>query len=120
MVRIALRPPRLCVGVLSTAAPASPVAPEVDVEVLEEEADETAERLDLPWRVILFNDDIHTFDEVILQLVKAIGCPTHRALRLAMEAHFKGKAKVYEGTFEDCFRVQGVLREIQLVTEIEG
>ncbi len=96
----------------------APASPEVDVAV--EEVDETEERLDVPWRVILFNDDIHTFDEVILQLIKAIGCPTHRALRLAMEAHFKGKTKVYEGAFEDCFRVQGVLREIQLVTEIEG
>ena len=31
-----------------------------------------------------------------------------------------GKDCVYQGDFFDCFRVQGVLREIQLVTEIEG
>ncbi len=97
---------------------AAPAAPEVDVAVLEEE--ETDERLDEPWRVILYNDDVHSFEEVILQLVKATGCTIERAEDLALQAHFNGKTAVYEGAFEACFRVQGVLREIQLVTEIEG
>lgn len=92
---------------------ASP-APEVDVDVLEEES------VDFPWRVILFNDAIHTFDEVIVQLIKATGCTTAKAEKIAWTVHTEGKATAYEGSFEDCFRVQGVLREIQLVTEIEG
>ena len=91
-------------------------APEVDVLVEEE----TEARLDTPWKVILFNDEIHSFEEVILQLVKATGCTTADAERIAWTAHVEGKAVAYEGAFEDCFRVQGVLREIQLVTEIEG
>lgn len=89
-----------------------------DVEVLV--AEETEERLETPWRVILYNDEVHTFDEVILQIVKATGCTTAHAEELAWRVHTEGKAMVYEGTFEECFRVQGVLREIQLVTEIEG
>ncbi len=101
----------------STGAPepdtANP-APEVDVDVLEEES------IDYPWRVILFNDEIHTFDEVIVQLIKATGCTTSKAEKIAWTVHVEGKATAYEGSFEDCFRVQGVLREIQLVTEIEG
>lgn len=97
---------------------AAPSAPETDVLVEEEEA--LDERLDEPWRVILYNDEIHTFDEVIFQLIKATGCTTERAEQLAWTVHTAGKANVYEGHFEECFRVQGVLREIQLVTEIEG
>ena len=89
-----------------------------ETEVIEEE--ETATRLDSPWRVILYNDEIHTFDEVIFQLIKATGCTVERAEALAWQVHTQGKANVFEGTFEECFRVQGVLREIQLVTEIEG
>lgn len=96
--------------------PAATESPDV-VEVIEEEVEE---RLNSPWRVILYNDEIHTFDEVIMQLIKATGCTSEQARAYAFEAHLKGKASVYEGTFEDCFRVQGVLREIQLVTEIEG
>lgn len=93
-------------------------APEVDVLVEEDVADET--RLDEPWRVVLYDDDIHTFDEVIIQLVKATGCTTARAERHAWTVHTEGKDCVYTGEFFECMRVQGVLREIQLVTEIEG
>jgi len=103
--------------------PSSPAEPEVepatpDVEVLEKEDDGTG--TDHPWKVILFNDEVHTFEEVIRQLVKATGCSKGRAEKLAWTVHTEGKANVYEGTFEDCFEVQAVLKEIQLVTEIRG
>lgn len=84
------------------------------------ELTETEERVQTPWRVILFNDEIHTFDEVIFQLIKAVGCSEEQASRHAWTVHTKGKDCVFEGEFDDCFRVQGVLREIQLVTQIEG
>ena len=99
-------------------APARPspsrpaAAPEVDTVV--------EERVQLPWRVLLFNDEIHTFDEVIGQLVKATGCTFEHAQGVAWTVHTEGKAVAYEGSFEACFRVQGVLREIGLVTQIEG
>ncbi len=100
---------------LASQQPAAPT-PEVEVAV----AEESEERLDTPWRVILYNDDIHSFDEVIHQLIKATGCTTQEAEAHAWTVHTEGKAAVFEGTFEECFRVQGVLKEIQLVTEIEG
>lgn len=101
----------------SAAAPETPSkSPETDVLVEEE----TEERTDSPWRVILYNDEVHTFDDVITQIIKATGCNTAKAEELAWKVHTNGKAAVYEGSFEECFRVQGVLREIQLVTEIEG
>ena len=82
--------------------------------------DDTEVAVDTPWRVILYDDDIHTFDEVIHQLVKATGCSVQRAEKHAWTVHTVGKDTVFEGEFFECFRVQGVLREIQLVTEIEG
>ena len=101
---------------------ASAPAAEPDVEVLvEEDIDEEAEeRFDEPWKVILYNDDIHSFEEVTLQIIKATGCSTADAVRIMLTAHLKGKALAYTGTFDECFRVNGVLREIQLITEIEG
>lgn len=98
------------------AAEPAPSAPETEVIVEEE----TEERLDNPWRVILYNDDIHSFDEVIYQIIKATGCSAQEAEAHAWTVHTEGKDTVFEGSFEECFRVQGVLREIQLVTEIEG
>jgi ATP-dependent Clp protease adapter protein ClpS len=104
----------------NAAAPAEPeVEPATpDVEVLEEEDDGTG--TDQPWTVILFNDEVHTFEEVIGQIVKATGCSRGKAETLTMKVHNEGKANVYEGTFEECFEVQAVLKEIQLVTEIRG
>jgi len=90
---------------------------EEEVEILDEDTtDHTTE----PWKVILYNDDIHSFDEVILQLIKALGCSSHKAEDIAFEAHTKGKAIAFSGAFDECFRVAGVLREIQLIVEIEG
>ncbi len=77
-------------------------------------------RITRPWKVILYNDDIHTFDEVILQVQKATGCSLLEATRITMEAHFKGKAVAFTGEFADCNRAAGILREIGLVVEIVG
>lgn len=77
-------------------------------------------KIDRPWKVILFNDDIHTFDEVILQVQKATGCTVLEATHITLEAHFKGKAVAYSGDFPECNKVAGVLREIGLVVEIQG
>lgn len=73
-----------------------------------------------PWKLILFNDDIHTFDEVINQLIKAIHCSMDKAEEITIRVHQEGKATVFEGTFEECFEKNGILLEIQLITEIEG
>ena len=73
-----------------------------------------------PWRVILFNDNIHSFDEVIIQVQKATGCPLLEATRITMEAHFNGKSVAYKGEFSACHRVAGILREIELIVEIQG
>lgn len=92
--------------------------PDVEVDVLEKEQEEEDE--ETPWRVILYDDDIHTFDEVIEQLMKALKCNKSHAEELTYKVHNEGKAEVFEGSFEDCFEVNGVLKEIQLITEIKG
>jgi ATP-dependent Clp protease adapter protein ClpS len=94
------------------------VSPYEDEDVLID--DDIGTRIGEPWKVILYNDDIHTFDEVILQLQKALKCSAQRAEQIAFEAHTKGKAIAFSGEFDECFRVAGVLREIQLIVEIEG
>ena len=72
-----------------------------------------------PAKVILFNDDIHSFDEVIGQIIKAIGCDTAMAESLTLEVHNNGKAMIFEGPMDDCLKVSHVLEEIALNTQIE-
>lgn len=72
-----------------------------------------------PATVVLYNDEVHTFDEVIEQIIKAIGCDQSKAEALTMEVHTTGKAAVYEGAMPECLKVSGTLEEIALHTQIE-
>ncbi len=88
-------------------------------KTLEVEDKDTISGEQTPARVILFNDSTHTFEEVIGQIIKAIGCDTKKAEQITMEVHTKGKALVYEGEMSECLRVNSVLEEISLHTQIE-
>lgn len=83
-------------------------------EIISEETSD----IDLSSRVLLFNDDWHTFDEVIAQLIIATQCAFEKARDLAFEVHVKGKAIVYNGSMKDCLKVSSVLEEIALHTQI--
>jgi ATP-dependent Clp protease adaptor protein ClpS len=72
----------------------------------------------LKSKVILYNDDWHSFDEVILQIIKAIGCSNAEASNKALETHVKGKSVIFDGEFKECLRVSSVLEEIALHTQI--
>ncbi len=91
------------------------------VTPIEQEETQVIDDLNLviPAHVILFNDDWHSFDEVILQLIKAIHCSFDQAEAFAWEVHNKGKAVVFEGELAECLRVSSVLEEIALHTQIE-
>src|SRR5829696_7406390 len=68
----------------------------------------------LPSKVILYNDEIHTFDEVISQLMRATGCSMETAEGMAFEVDSRGLACVFEGEMADCLQVSSILEEIAL------
>jgi ATP-dependent Clp protease adapter protein ClpS len=82
-------------------------------------AEETTEQLSDGFRVILYNDEHHSMDEVILQLQKATGCNMEKAIDIMLEAHTKGRAVCYKGGRDDCQKVCRVLREIRLQCEVD-
>jgi len=71
------------------------------------------------WRVVLFNDDDHTFDEVIFQIIKAVRCTRSTAEKHTWEVHTRGRSIVYAGEMPRCIQVSAVLEEIALKTEIQ-
>jgi ATP-dependent Clp protease adapter protein ClpS len=87
-------------------------------EVRAEEAASGTDTLDA-YRVVLFNDDVHTFDEVIFQIIKAVRCTRAKAEKHTWEVHNNGLSIVYSGTISECLRVSAVLEEIALKTEIQ-
>ena len=73
----------------------------------------------IPAKVILFNDETHSFDDVITQLLKAIKCTLDQAEAITWEVHSRGKACVFEGDMPECLKVSSILEEIDLGTQIE-
>ncbi len=71
------------------------------------------------YRVVLFNDEEHTFDEVINQIIKAIRCSRQKAEKHTWEVHTRGRSIVYAGSMFLCLKVSSVLEEIALKTEIQ-
>lgn len=67
---------------------------EVLTDVLE--AVETVDQMDL----IVFNDDINTFDHVIDTLIKVCKHTPEQAEQCTMLIHYKGKCAVKTGTFD--------------------
>ena len=94
------------------AAAGAGTAPEVEAEQGEEIA------LAPPWITILHNCDCHTFEDVVKQLIKAIGCSEDRAWELAWEVHNTGKAVVKVGPETECVRVGNILAAIGLVVTV--
>lgn len=84
------------------------------IEIIEDQDTD----ITLSSRVILYNDDWHSFDEVITQLIKAVNCTYEQARSFAFEVHVKGKAIVYSGSLKSCLKVTSILEEIALHTQI--
>jgi len=63
---------------------------------------------------ILHNCDCHTFEEVVRQLMKAIGCSEAEGWEIAWRIHNTGQAVVKVGGEDECVRAAGILAEIGL------
>lgn len=72
-----------------------------------------------PCNIILFNDEVHTGNEVVSQIMKATGYPFDKASEIMWEAHSNGRAIVFSGNRERCELVESILAEIKLSTQIE-
>ena len=63
--------------------------------------EEEATRLQSPWIVILYNDDWHPYDQVVLQVQKATGCSQEEAEWITYKAHTQGRAIAYKCSMEE-------------------
>jgi ATP-dependent Clp protease adapter protein ClpS len=70
--------------------------------------------------VVLYNDESHTFDEVTLQIMKAINCSEKEAFQITYMIDRSGSANVYIGEIGECIRVSSILQDIGLKTQIEA
>ncbi|GMU57060.1 MAG: ATP-dependent Clp protease adaptor protein ClpS [Candidatus Xenobia bacterium] len=84
-----------------------------------EEITESKAKPQRNWRVILYNDNVHKADDVVLWLQKATGCSLQCAEMVMLTAHTTGRAVCFEGEKEDCQKVARYLRGQGLQVEVD-
>ena len=71
------------------------------------------------YKIVLYNDDINTFDFVIDMLMKYCRHSFSQAEQCAMLTHYKGKSVVLKGEYKDMEPVASTLLDNGLSVEIE-
>lgn len=89
-------------------------APEVEVDVIEEIA---IEDLKL-YSLVVFNDDVNTFDYVINALMEYCGHSQEQAEQCTLIIHFKGKCSVKNGDFEELLPIRTAICDRGISAEI--
>ena len=62
------------------------------------------------WRALLYNDQEHSFAEVITLLVMATGFDLRRCAKITLEAHTAGRAEVVRTGEDEATRIAESLR----------
>ena len=71
------------------------------------------------YKLMLSNDDIHTFEYVIDSLVKACGHSHEQAEQCAYLIHLKGKCDVKRGSLKELTNILTALSKLELTATIE-
>ncbi|MEE1884232.1 ATP-dependent Clp protease adaptor ClpS [Pedobacter flavus] len=70
-------------------------------------------------RLILWNDDVNTFEHVIHCLVTYLDYSESQAEKIAWEVHTKGKCAVLEGSFTEMEIYRKILKQEGLTVSVE-
>lgn len=77
------------------------------------------EQLGKNHEIVLYNDDINTFDHVIDTLIKVCKHTSEQAEQCAILVHYKGRCTVKTGSFDELKPLCTQLLEAGLSAEIE-
>lgn len=92
-----------------------------DTEVQEQTLtlEEILAGLKVNHRLILWNDEINTFEHVIYCLVKYLDYSENQAEKIAWTVHTKGKCDILEGSFTELEVYRKILQQEGLGVTIE-
>lgn len=80
---------------------------------------ETKEEIKETNALILYNDPVNTFQEVIISLMTVLGWNPIQSEQVATIAHHNGKCKLKEGDYLDLVIIKYQFDELNLTTEVE-
>ncbi len=70
-------------------------------------------------RLILWNDDVNSFEHVIFCLIKYLDYNDSQAEKIAWEVHTKGKCAILEGSFTEVEVYRKILQQEGLTVSVE-
>lgn len=70
-------------------------------------------------RLILWNDEVNSFDHVIFCLIKYLDYNDAQAQKIAWEVHTKGKCAILEGPFTEVEVYRKILQQEGLTVSVE-
>ncbi len=85
---------------------------ETEVELLEKTVETDIQKL------IIFNDDVNTFDWVIDTLMHVCKHTSEQAEQCTLIIHYKGKCSVKEGVFDDLLPMRNAICDRGISAEI--
>lgn len=90
--------------------------------LLDEQVDELVEvkeKINKEKHLVLYNDDVNTFDFVIETLIKVCGHDTLQAEQCTLIVHYNGKCSVKEGSIKKLKPICEALHDRGLSANIE-
>jgi len=71
------------------------------------------------YELVLYNDDVNTFDHVINALIEVCDHTPEQAEQSALIAHYKGKCSVLEGAYTELKPINDEMIRRELKVKIE-
>lgn len=90
----------------------------METEIIDE-IDELLTNVMNKHTIVLYNDDVNSFQHVIACLMLILKHTMEQAEQCAMITHTKGKCDVKSGTYEDMLVLSQMLNNAGLSTQIE-
>lgn len=87
------------------------VLPEINTDVLSKKENNK--------HIVVFNDDVNTFEHVILSLIELCGHTSPQAEQCAYLVHYNGKCSVKKGTYKKLEPICTALLERGINAEIQ-
>lgn len=88
-------------------------------QILEEELVETLTKEDKENEIVVYNDDVNTFDYVIQMLINICGHDPLQAEQCTLLIHYKGQCAVKSGSYDELEPKCSKLLEAGLSAEIQ-
>ncbi|MDB5229457.1 MAG: hypothetical protein JWN76_262 [Chitinophagaceae bacterium] len=100
--------------------------PQAHIEPLQEQSTDTITSLDYPFTLVVWNDEVNTFEWVIETLIEVCKHTAEQAEQCAMLIHTQGKYAVKNGEYDalkpmcDAITERGIGATIENIADIKN